>query len=89
MKEPKKCFAYYVEVFDVKLDKNYILQSKIFKTMEEAENFVKLIDYVDDDLRITLNGLIGDEEDYDIIVIGSFKEQLYGLDLVFTNKDYI
>lgn len=86
MNEPKKCFAYYVEVFNIRLDKNYIMQSKLFETMEEAENFAKSIEYLDDELRVTLNGLIGDEENYDVIVIGSFIEQLYGLDLVFTNK---
>lgn len=89
MNEPEKCFAYYVEVFNIRLDKNYIMQSKLFETMEEAENFAKSIEYLDSELRITLNGLVGDEEDYDIIEIGNFVEQLYGFDLVFTNKEYI
>ena len=89
MNEPKKCFAYYVEVFNIRLDKNYIMQSKTFKTIGQAEDFVELIEYLDNELRITLNGLVGDEENYDIEVIGVFKEQLYGLELVFTNKEYI
>lgn len=88
MNEPKKCFAYYVEVFSIRLDKNYIIQSKLFKTIVEAKIFVQSIQYLDNELRITLNGLVGDEENYDIVVIGKFVEQLRGLELVFTNKEY-
>lgn len=83
MNEREKCFAYYVEVYHKEDSTRYVLQSKNFNTIEEALNFAKLIDYLEDNYEANLMGLVGDEEEYDIIQIGWFKEQLYGLDLIY------
>ena len=41
----RKVLGYYVEVFD-NTNGVYILQSKVFKTYKQAENFCFIIDYI-------------------------------------------
>lgn len=84
----KKIIAYYVELFHAQLDKNYVMQSKTFKSIDDAENFVKQINYVDDELGIDLMALYGeDEENYDIYKLGHFLETpIDGLALEITNE---
>lgn len=83
----KKIVAYYVELFHNRVDENYILQSKVFKTIEEAEKFVKMISYVDSDLGIDLMVLVGTEEDYDIYKLGHYLENPEGFVLEITNYE--
>lgn len=87
----KKIVAYYIELFHTKLcklsDENYILQSKTFKAIKEAEKFVKMISYIDGDLGIDLMVLIGTEEDYDIYKLGHYLENPEGLVLEITNLE--
>ena len=83
----KKIVAYYVELFHTKLDEAYILQSKTFKNIKEAEKFVKMVSYVDSDLGIDLMVLIGTEEDYDIYKLGHYLENPEGLVLEVTNLE--
>ena len=84
----KKIVAYYVELFHTRvIDGAYILQSKTFKTIKEAEKFVKMISYVDSDLGIDLMVLIGTEEHYDIYKLGHYLENPEGLVLEITNLE--
>lgn len=83
----KKIVAYYVELFHTRVDESYILQSKTFKNIKEAEKFVKMISYVDSDLGIDLMVLVGTEEDYDIYKLGHYLENPEGLVLEITNYE--
>ena len=83
----KKIVAYYVELFHTRVDENYILQSKTFKNIKEAEKFVKMISYVDSDLGIDLMVLVGTEENYDIYKLGHYLENPEGLVLEITNLE--
>lgn len=71
----EEILGYYVELSHNSLDQNYILQSKNFKTIEEANNFVKNFDFVDDELCVNLMALVGKSDDeYDVHLIGYFQE---------------
>lgn len=83
----KKIVAYYVELFHTRVDESYILQSKTFKNIKEAEKFVKMISYVDSDLGIDLMVLVGTEENYDIYKLGHYLENPEGLVLEITNYE--
>ena len=85
MNEPKKCFAYYVEVFNTKDSSTYILQTKKFNTLEEAYQFTLIFSYVNSEYTVEIMGLFGNEENYDIIRIGNV---LYG-NFYRKNNEYI
>lgn len=85
----KKIWKYYVEFFHTKLEENYIIQSKYFDTIEEATNFVKMLDFVDNQVGVDLMICVGDEENYDILKLGHYQETpVDGLELEITNFDY-
>ena len=81
--------GYYVELFHTQLDKNYILQTKVFKNINEATQFVKQITYVDSDLGVDLMALVGTEEDYDIYKVGYYLEHPEGFVLVVTREELV
>ena len=77
MKEPKRIFNYYVEMYHRSVRAAYILQTRFFETKKEAisfaKKFLKNVDYIEDDLIINLMACYGDEENYDIIPLGYFE----------------
>lgn len=85
MNEPKKCFAYYVEVFNIKDSSTYILQTKKIETIEKAYQFTLNFSYINNEFSVDIMGLVGDEENYDIVRVASVR---YG-ELYRINKDYI
>lgn len=56
---------YYIEICDKLNNKDYIIQSKWYDTREDAINFCKTIDYIDNDFDIYLmSGVWNIDEDY-------------------------
>lgn len=45
---------YYVEVYSDLIDEPYILQSKWFKTIKQAKEFIEQLDYLDEDFKIDI-----------------------------------
>ena len=45
---------YYVEVYSDLINEPYILQSKWFKTIKQAKEFIEQLDYLDEDFKIDI-----------------------------------
>lgn len=67
LKEPKRKQKYYAELIDDysnnEYDNNFLLQSKWFDTEQAVFDWVKTIDYIDDNFKWLMMSAYFDEQD--------------------------
>lgn len=83
-----KVFAYYIEIYHKKIESAYIIQSKFYESINQANEFARQLTYLDSELGVDLMVCLGEEDCYDIHKLGQYHEiPLEHIKLKITNYE--